>query len=110
MAISEATSGTQTATLDTEHTLGTAQTDDASYLGRVNVTNMVAADVLKVRVYVKAVSAGALALWQEITLSGAQTEDVVDTDPCASVHSWELRIEQTDGIGRAFEWSILKAT
>lgn len=107
-SIAEVTSGTQTATLDTEHTLGTTQTDDEVYVGRVNVTNLAAGDVLKVRSYVKVVSAGALALWQEVTLTGVQTEKVLDLDPVGSVHSFEFRIEQTDGTGRSFEWSILK--
>jgi hypothetical protein len=107
-SIAEVTSGTQSATLDTEHTLGAAQTDDEVYVGRVNVTNMASGDVLRVRSYVKVVSAGSLALWQDETLSGVQTEKVFDLNPVGSVHSFEFRIEQTDGTGRSYEWSILK--
>lgn len=107
-SIAEVDSGTQSATLDTEHTLGSALTDDEIYVGRVNVTNMAAGDRLYIRTYVKAVSAGSLALFQQIELVDAQTEKVVDTDPVGSVHSFELRIEQTDGTGRSYEWSRMK--
>lgn len=107
-SIAEVTSGTQTATISTEHTLGTPQTDDEVYVARVNVTNMAAGDELKVRCYVKVVAAGALALWQEVVLSGVQTEKVLDLDPVGSVHSFEFRILQSAGTGRSYEWSIMK--
>lgn len=108
--ITEVTSGTQTATISTEHTLGVAQTDDGVYVGSVNVTNMATGDTLKIRSYKKVIAAGSVALFQEIELSGAQTEKVVDLDPVGSVHGFELRIVQTAGSGRSFEWSILKVT
>lgn len=107
-SIAEVTSATQTATLDTEHTLGGTHTDDEVYIGRVNVTDLTTGDTLKIRSYVKVVSGGSLALWQEVTLTGTQTEKVFDLDPVGSVHGYEFRIEQTDGTGRSFEWSILK--
>jgi hypothetical protein len=88
--------------------LGGTQTDDEVFVARVNVSNMAGGDHLFVRSYIKTVAGGALALFQQIELDGAQTEKVVDLDPVGSVHGFELRILQSAGTGRSFEWSIVK--
>ena len=106
-SIAEVTSGTQAATLDTEHTLAT-ETAAEVYILAVNLSNLVSGDVVVLRVKTKVVSAGAAALAFEQTFTGAQAEDVAYSEPVPSAHSAAFTLEQTDGTGRSFEWSILK--
>lgn len=105
--ISQVTSGTQSATLDTEHTLTTETTADIFVLV-VNLTNMVASDITVLRIKTKVLSGGAAVLAFTKTFSGAQTEVVVYSEPVPSAHSIAFSLEQTDGTGRSYEWSVLK--
>lgn len=106
-SIEQVTSGTQTATLDTEHTL-TTQTAAEVYVLAVNLSNMAAADTTVIRVRAKVLSGGSAAIAFEQSYSDAQVEDVIYTDPIPSAHSAAFTIEQTDGTGRSYEWSVLR--
>lgn len=106
-SIAQVTSGTQSATLDTEHTLST-QTDAEVYVLAVNLSNMQAGDATTLRVKAKVVSSGSAALAFERTYVDAQTEDVAYSNPVPSAHSVTCTLEQTDGTGRSYEWSVLK--
>lgn len=107
MAIAEVTSGTQTAVLDTEHTLAT-ETSAEIYVLAVNLANMVSGDVTILRVKPKVLSGGSATLAFTETFTGAQPVDVVYSEPIPSAHSVAFTLEQTDGTGRNYEWSVLK--
>lgn len=109
MALSEASSGTQSATLDTEHTLAT-ETSPNVYILAVNLSNMVADDIVTLRIKTKVLSGGSHALAFTATFSGAQPVDVVYSEPVPSVHSAQFTLEQTDGTGRNYEWSVVEVT
>ncbi len=105
--ISQVTSGTQSASLDTEHTLTTETTADIFVLV-VNLSNMTTGDITTLRIKTKVLSGGSATLAFIRTFSGPQTELVVYSEPVPSAHSVAFTLEQTDGTGRSYEWSVLK--
>lgn len=107
MALTQASSGTQTAVLDTEHSLAT-ETDARVYIYVVNLSNMAEDDVVVLRVKTKVLSGGSSAVAFIAMFSGAQPVDVVYSEPVPSAHSAEFTLKQTDGVARDFEWSILE--
>lgn len=107
MAISEVTSGTQSATLDTEHTL-TTQTGAEMYVLVVNLVNMADGDTVILRIKTKVLSGGSASLAFSETFTDNQTDEVVYSPPVPSAHSAAFTLEQTDGTGRSFEWSVVK--
>lgn len=106
-SIEQVASGTQTATLDVEHSLD-VETSAEVYVLVVNLANLTTGDVVVLRVKPKVLSGGSAALAFEQAYSGPQTEDVVYSEPVPSAHSVTFTLEQTDGTGRAFEWSVLR--
>jgi hypothetical protein len=107
-SIAVVASGTQNAVLHTEHTLGAALTDPEVYVLAVNLSNMQAGDTTILRVKPKVRSGGAAALAFEQSFSGEQSEAVAYSEPVPSAHSCTFTLEQTDGTGRSYEWSVLK--
>lgn len=106
-SIAEVTSGTQAATLDTEHTL-TTQTAAEVYVLAVNLANLAGGDTVILRVKAKVIAGGSAALAFQQSFIGAQLEDVAYSEPIASAHQVVATLEQTDGTGRSFEWALLK--
>jgi hypothetical protein len=109
MALTEVTSGTQSATLDTEHNLGSEQTDDGYYQLRVDLTNMVNGDITVLRWKQKVVSGGTARKEGRAVFAHAQENPSVLTPPIPNIHGLQFTLEQTDGTGRNYDWSILKA-
>lgn len=107
MAITQVTSGTQTATISTEHTL-TTQTAAEIYVLAVNLANMASGDTTTLRVKTKVLTGGASTLAFEQQYVGAQTEDVSYSPPIPSAHQIVVTLQQTAGTGRSYEWSLLK--
>lgn len=105
-------SGDQTATLDTEHTLGTdPDLTDGTFVLCVDLTNMVAADVLLLRWYEKTTGTGDTQRSSVIgSIAGAQTNDFWQSIPFVGIHGWKFTLEQTDGTGRSYDWSIRSIT
>ena len=108
MSVTSNSNGSQTATIDTEHSLGIITTAGVYQL-QIDVNAMAAADRLVVRTYKKVRSVGTTRLIDEFTISGAQTEKVAETIPQFSTNEVEFRIEQIAGTGRAFPWEIIAA-
>lgn len=108
MAVSEKTGGSQTATLDTEHTLATV-TDAGIYVLRVFLTNLAAGDIVRLRIYVKARNAtDAEGIIHEATIGPiVPSEKYTDSVPVLAAGHFKPTLEQTDGTGRAFPWVIL---
>lgn len=108
MAISNVGAGTQTCTLDTIHTLNT-ETVFGIYQGYVNLTNLVKGDVIRVFVTTKVLTGDT----EEILFEGIYANDlsaspIVCTPPWVSEFSSSLKIEQTDGTGRAVPWAVYR--
>ncbi len=112
MAISEAYSGTQTATINTEHTLNTTtpETTDGIYQLFVDVNAMAAGDTLELRIKEKVISSGTIRTVFVSTLVGAQNADshAWCSPSMILLHGWDMTLKQTAGTGRAFPWSIRK--
>lgn len=106
MTLVQQASGTQTATLATEHTLAT-RTDGKTYVLVVDASNLANGDTVVLRAKVKALTGSTAALAYSVTLTHAQAEPVVISPPVPAVHSVAFTLEQTDGTGRNFDWSVV---
>lgn len=106
MAVTVENSGTQTASINTEHSLHT-DADAKVFQSFVDLSNMASGDILQVYVYVmpKGSSTRRLAFFAEYY--DAPTEKVAVSPPVASAFSYELAIKQTAGTGRNFDWSVV---
>lgn len=99
------TSGTQTATITTEHTL-TTQTGNKFYTAYIDLTNMTTGDIVEIRVSVIVKTAGSHILYYLGTYSGAQSNPLVYIAPLPSDISWRLTLKQTAGTGRTYDYRI----
>ena len=110
MAISEHTTGSQTATISTEHTLNgtTPETTDGIYQLFIDVANMVAGDALEIRIKEKARTGDTQRQLLLATLAGAQSDQLWASPSLILMNGWDMTIKQTAGTGRAFPWSIRK--
>lgn len=104
--------GTQVAVIDTEHTLGTdPRLTDATYVLMVDVSNHVAGDVTLFRFYEKVTGTGDTQRSMILgTIAGAQVNDLWFSVPVLSIFGSKFTLEQTDGTGRSFDWSIRTIT
>lgn len=102
----EHSSGTQAATISTEHTLATI-TDISTYVLVVDCNAMAAGDTVKLRAKVKTLSGSTERLAYEETLSDVQASPVFLSVPIPTVHSVKFTLEQTAGTGRSFDWSVV---
>jgi hypothetical protein len=107
MALTSAAHGSQTATIDTEHTLIT-QTTAGVYVLVVDMTNLVAGDIVVLRIKVKVVHDGASVLAYMATFANVQSEAAKFSIPVTIDTEIVCTLEQTDGTGRAFPWNLLK--
>jgi len=110
MAISEAYSGTQTATIGTEHVLNTTtpETTDGIYQLVVDLANMAAGDILELRIKEKPISTGTQRTAWTQTFSHAQSDPLFMSPTVILLHGWDMTLKQTAGTGRSFPWSIRK--
>jgi predicted RecA/RadA family phage recombinase len=107
MAVTETNSGTQSATISTEHTLATITTAGVYQL-RVDTANMANGDRLVLRAKTKTLSGGTSrqefsGVWEHV-----QADKAAVSNPCAIVHEVVFTLQQTAGTGRSFPWSVLK--
>lgn len=109
MAVESVASGTQTATIDTEHTL-TTQTAAGVYVLVVDTNNMVNGDVVILRIKTKVLSGGTTRLAYPAYYAHAQSDKNKYSVPVPIPASREIvaTLEQTDGTGRAYPWEMLK--
>lgn len=108
MALSEVASGTQAATISTEHTLGAAITTAGVYALLVDCNALVAGDTLELRAYSKVLGASTERQCYLATLSGAQADPDLISVPVPTAHSVKFTLKQTAGTGRSFDWSVVK--
>lgn len=110
MAISEHTSGSQTAVISTEHVLnGTSpETTDGVFQVVVDLNNMVAGDILELRIKEKARSGDTQRLAWYATYAHAQAQPLAVSPTLILLHGWDVTLKQVAGTGRAYPWSIRK--
>lgn len=108
MAVTEKTSGSQTATVGTEHTLATV-TDAGIYVLRVDLNNLAAGDVVELRVKAKARNAtDSERLLHTATYGPIVPEaKLTDSIPALATGHFVATLKQTAGTGRAWPWVIL---
>lgn len=100
-------SGTQTASVSTEHTLGSSVTDAGTYVLSVNTTNMANGDALELRIKTKTLAGDTEALYVLASYVNAQSEPIKMSIPVPSLHSLTCTLKQTAGTGRAFPWNLI---
>lgn len=107
MAVTSVGSGTQTATLDTEHTLDT-ETSAGVYVLVVDTSNMTFGDITLLRIYTKDKSGGVSRLAYSATFANVQAEPHKYSVPVPIDTEIVCKLEQTDGTGRDYDWNLLK--
>jgi len=112
MAIAEHTSGSQTATISTEHTLNgtTPETTDGVFQLVVDTAAMLKGDILRLRIKEKARAGDTQRLVWRMEFQGVQDEPLAVSPAIILLHGWDMTLQQTAGTGRAFPWSIRKIT
>lgn len=106
MAVVEVTGGTQSATLDTEHTLATSTTGK-TYVLVVSLVNMVNGDIVILRLKTKVRTGNGSQLAYKAIYAHAQDCDNVYSVPVPANVEIVATLEQTDGTGRDYIWSLL---
>lgn len=106
MALGVAATGTQTATVGTEHSLATITTGKTLVLV-VDAANMALGDVLRLRIYVKAVSGGTERLAYDAWFAHAQADPVKISLPVPAHAHFRATLTQTAGTGRSYDWTVL---
>lgn len=97
--------GSQTAVINTEHTLATIATN-GTFIIAVDANALVLGDELILRVKLKVRSVGTTRLAYEATYAHVQNEPVLISIPAASTNEIVFTLEQVAGTGRAFPWEI----
>lgn len=98
--------GTQTAVIDTEHTLGTAVTAAGIYSISVDTSNLTNGDILELRGKKKILPGGAEKTYLLGTFRDVQADPAKDSLPMISLYSCSFTLKQVAGTGRAFDWNI----
>lgn len=104
-AVTVVDSGTQTAVLDTEHTLFETTTNGA-YSSSINLGNMASGDITIIRLHKKVLTGSTQDLIRPWTFTGAQTDKVFYIPHISAPFGVKITIEQTDGTGRDYPWSV----
>jgi hypothetical protein len=112
MAVTSVASGTQSATVTTEHTLAALEAAGV-YILFVDTVNMVAGDVLELRIKRMVLTSGTVRVGYFMAYYGAQptddlikvsvpiSHDLTDTD------SIVFTLKQTFGTSRNFPWKVV---
>lgn len=111
MALGEHETGSQTATLDTEHTLNTTtpETTDGAFQLFVDTALLVNAETLTLRIKEKCRTGDTQRLAWSATYKHIQSNPLAVSPPLILLHGWDMTLEQNGGTGRAFPWSIRNA-
>ena len=110
MALVETQNGTQSATLTTEHTLGSEETTAGFYWLVVDTSNMALGDLTILRAKLKVKTGGTARLVARATFSDAQEQPAALSIPLPNIYGLTFTLEQTVGTGRSYDWSIIRST
>jgi hypothetical protein len=97
-------SGTQTATIGTEHILD-SPTTNATYVFSVDMVNLVNGDLVELRCYDMVDGINFRQMWKS-TYQHAQINNAKASPPLAVTTQTKFTLKQTAGTGRAFPWSV----
>lgn len=107
MGLVSATKGSQLAVVGTEHPLAT-QTALGIYVLCVDTANMLAGDVVVIRVKTKYATGGSSRTAYTFTYGDVQTEPNKYTIPVPVDTEIAVTLQQTAGTGRTFPWNLLR--
>lgn len=113
MAVTAQSTGTQTATIGTEHTLLDVAIAGTFTL-HVDATNLAAGDVLELRVYQIVLTGGTRQVaYYQAYVDVQPTDDRIKisipiSNELTDAGSLRFTLKQTAGTGRAFPWKVLK--
>lgn len=107
MTITSNQSGSQAATVGTEHTLGSAITSAGVYVFIVDTNAMQNGDVLELRANTKAKSGSTSRLAYFTTYTNVQDAPNKLSVPIPVDTEVVFTLKQTAGTGRTFDWNIL---
>jgi len=99
-------SGTQTATIGTEHTL-TTLTNNKTFVLVVDAANMVNGDELELRIKTKVLSGDTLQEAYFAPFRNVQGTKNKYSIPVPANIEFVATLKQTAGTGRAFKWAVL---
>lgn len=107
MTVSVNTSGSQTATISTEHTLATITTAGIYQL-MTDLGNLAAGDIVELRAYGKARSGDTERLmWGPVSYGPIVPAQLLPPSPAiVTAVSLKFTLKQTTGTGRAFPWAV----
>jgi hypothetical protein len=111
MAISEHATGSQTATIGTEHILtANPETTDGVYQVFIDIDAMALGDTVEIRIKEKARTGDTQRTIETFVISqDPSTDSNLWVSPSfVLVNGWDVTLKQTAGTGRAFLWSIRK--
>lgn len=111
MAVTENVAGSQTAVISTEHSLATV-TAAGIYVLRVDLANLVAGDIVELRIKTKTRNAtDTERLIHGPAIYGPLPPDakLADSVPVMATGDFTATLKQTAGTGRAFPWVILSS-
>ena len=108
MTIASAGTATQTAVVDTEHTLDT-ETVAGVYVLVVDTVNMVNGDVLELRIKTKYASGGTSRLAYSQTYAHVQSDPIKYSVPVPVDTEIICTLKQTAGTARDFPWNLLRS-
>ncbi len=106
MAVAVVASGTQSATVTTEHSLATSTTGK-TYVLAVNTANMVNGDELELRIYTKVLSGSTKQLAYFAAYAHVQGIPNKYSVPVPANQYCEVSLKQSAGTSRNFEWTLL---
>lgn len=108
MALVAAASGSQTATISTEHSL-TQQTGIGIYVLLVDTSAMVSGDTLSLKIKTKRSTGDTSRVAYVYTFTDAQTEPNKYSVPVPADTEIICTLTQSAGVGRVFPWKLLRA-
>ncbi|MDZ5457002.1 hypothetical protein [Azohydromonas lata] len=103
-----AASGSQAATINTEHALGAEITAPGTYVLVVNTRNLVAGDTLELRIKTRIKSGAALESAYTVSFSNVQAALNKYSVPVPSDTGLQCTLKQVAGTPRNFDWNILQ--
>lgn len=105
MTLASESNGTQTATINTEHSLA-APTTAKTRVFLVDLVNLVSGDIVELRMKTKVLTAGTERTVYTATYQHAQTDPIVISVPVPTLFGGSFTLKQTAGTGRSFPWAV----
>lgn len=109
MALGTVSSGSQTCTIDTIHSVVAAHTTAGIYVAKFNLATLVNGDIIRLFVTNKVLTGDTEGTeYEGIYANDLGENHIVSTPPFVSMFSCSVKIEQTDGTGRSIPWSFVR--